>query len=150
MLPPEALDHPVLAGAPMLWGEGPVTLRMPLDAMVANKEGWSASISGTQPESGGDSIECMRRRLDRAGKEFLRLVGEIRDRGNWGDGFVDALCDPPESFTYGGMLAHVATFSAWRRSLAILALRELGAAEGDLGIGDPIAWERSLGEPQPA
>jgi AraC family transcriptional regulator len=56
---------------------------------------------------------------------------------------VDALCDPPQSFTYGGMLSHVLTFSTYRRTLAILAFRELGV--GDLGIGDPLEWERSMG-----
>jgi hypothetical protein len=55
---------------------------------------------------------------------------------------VDAFCDPPESFTYGGMLVHVTTFSTWRRARAILAFRQLGV--DDLGIGDPIQWERSL------
>jgi AraC family transcriptional regulator len=77
-----------------------------------------------------------------AAREFVDRVRAIRDRGEWDTGFVDALCDPPESFTYGGMLAHVATFSAYRRTLAMLALRQLGVE--DIGIGDPIEWERAL------
>jgi hypothetical protein len=28
----------------------------------------------------------------------------------WDSGFVDALCEPPQSFTFGGVLAHVVTF----------------------------------------
>jgi hypothetical protein len=40
------------------------------------------------------------------------------------------------------MLAHVATFSAFRRTAAVFALRELGV--DDVGIGDPIEWERAL------
>lgn len=77
-----------------------------------------------------------------AGKAFTSQVRAIKERGDWDAGFVDALCDPPEIFTYGGMLAHVTTFSTWRRARAILAFRQLGV--DDLGIGDPIQWERSL------
>jgi AraC family transcriptional regulator len=76
------------------------------------------------------------------GSKFASQVRAIRDRGDWDAGFVDALCDPPESFSYGGMLAHVTTFAAYRRSLAIAAFRQL--AVEDLGIGDPMGWERSL------
>ena len=84
----------------------------------------------------------MKRRFDAAGREFITLVQRIRDRGAWDAAFVDALCDPPQSFTYGGMLAHVTTFSAYRRTVAMFALLDLGVK--DIGIGDPIEWERSL------
>jgi AraC-like DNA-binding protein len=143
-LPTEALDRPVLRDpAVRLYGDGPLTLREILDALVANKENWSAALTGKPaPQNGGDSLEDLKRRFEVASGEFARLVRGIRDRGDWDGGFVDALCDPPESFTYGGMLAHVTTFSTYRRTLAILAFRELGV--DDLGIGDPIEWERSL------
>ena len=52
--------------------------------------------------------------------------------------FVDATCDPPRVFTYGGMLAHVLTFAAHRRTLAIGALHSAGIT--DLGAGDPMRW----------
>ena len=54
------------------------------------------------------------------------------------DTFVDALCDPPEVFTYGGMVAHVLTFAAHRRTLVALALAHHGI--DDLGWGDPMLW----------
>ena len=141
-LPDEALDRPIVA----MWGtrdENRASLRALLNALVANKENWSAALSGcAAPEDGGTSLDDLKRRLEVAGSECLRLICGSRDRGDWDAGFVDALCDPPESFTYGGMLAHVATFSAYRRTQAVLALRDLGV--GDIGIGDPIEWERSL------
>ena len=141
-LPAGALDRPILEGATLSSDNG-TTLRQLLNAMVTNKENWSATLAGRDaPSNGGNEVADMKRRYEVAGKEFTRLVRAIRDRGEWDAGFVDALCDPPESFTYGGMLAHVATFSAWRRTLAILAYRQLGVE--DLGIGDPIEWERSL------
>jgi AraC family transcriptional regulator len=142
-LPPESLDQKVLVGA-TLFSEDGTTLRALLNEMVANKENWSAALTGrASPENGCDSVEGMKTRYESAGKEFTSLAKGIRDRGDWDAGFVDALCDPPETFTYGGMLAHVATFSAWRRTLAVLAFKQLGVE--DIGIGDPFEWERNLG-----
>ena len=62
----------------------------------------------------------------------------LRDRGAWDDAFVDALCEPPQSFTYGGVFAHVLEYGAIRREMLASVLRELGAT---LAIGDPILWE---------
>lgn len=143
-LPADSLDRTVLQWWRGWSGEeSGCTLREVLNAMVANKENWSAALSGrTAPPNGDDSLDALKRRFDAAGKEFAGLVQRIKDRGEWDAGFVDAVCDPPESFTYGGMLAHVTTFSAVRRTMAVLALRELGV--DDVGIGDPIEWERGL------
>jgi hypothetical protein len=41
-------------------------------------------------------------------------------------------------FTYGGMIAHVLTFAAHRRTLVVLALAKYGVDE--LGWGDPMVW----------
>ena len=41
-------------------------------------------------------------------------------------------------FTYGGMIAHVLTFAAHRRTLVVLALSKHGVEE--LGWGDPMVW----------
>jgi len=51
--------------------------------------------------------------------------------------FVDALCEPPETFTFGGMFAHVITFNAYRRMVAIDVLRGLGVKVE--GVGCPMA-----------
>lgn len=140
-LPEEALDRTVDTG-PVLFGDSSVSLREILNALVANKENWSATLAGGPPPSDDDtSLEGLKRRFAGAAKSFGDQVRAIKQRGDWDAGFVDALCDPPESFTYGGMLAHVATFSTVRRTRAILAFRALGV--DDLGIGDPIQWERS-------
>ena len=52
--------------------------------------------------------------------------------------FVNAMCEPPEVFSYGGLLAHVLTFAAHRRTLVCGALWSAGIA--DLGAGDPRDW----------
>jgi len=45
---------------------------------------------------------------------------------------------PAEVFTYGGMIAHVLTLAAHRRTLVVLALDAAGIT--DLGWGDPMKW----------
>lgn len=143
-LPGDTLDRPI--GEPLPWrrdDESTTTLRELLQDMVGNKENWVAALTGrAAPAPAGDGIEDLRRRFQNAAGEFTQVVRDIRDRGEWDAGFVDAVCDPPQSFTYGGALAHIATFSAVRRTRAVLALQELGV--GDMGLGDPIEWERSL------
>jgi len=143
-LPPEVLDRPAWQD----WESLPFdaekpTLRSMLARLVWTKENWIAAIAGRPAPSDGDtSIEGMRQRLDTAGTEFIELVRGIRDRGDWDAGFVDTLCDPRESFTCGGMVAHVVTFTAYRREMLVKALHKLGA--DGVGIGDPVEWERSL------
>ena len=41
-------------------------------------------------------------------------------------------------FPYGGMIAHVLTFAAHRRTLVALAFARHGVPE--LGWGDPMLW----------
>ena len=96
-----------------------------LDRIVSTKEAWSAALTGGSiPESlqsdGSDdsdksdglrSIPAMVARFEAAETEFDRILREVRDEGRWDDTFVDALCEPPETFTYGGMFTHVLTFN---------------------------------------
>src|SRR5436309_931202 len=58
------------------------------------------------------------------------------------DPFVDALCEPPDTFTFGGMFAHVITFNSYRRMLAIDALRNIGVKVE--GFGCPTEYLASL------
>ena len=67
-----------------------------------------------------------------------RSSASVTADGRLDDTVVDTLCDPPEEFTYGGIIAHVLTFAAHRRSLAVGALATAGIT--DLGAGDPRLW----------
>jgi AraC family transcriptional regulator len=142
-LPEEKLDEPVRVEPPVRHAfpsEQP-TVREMLERLIFSKETWTASLAGRdEPPRGGSSLDELRARLERYGAEFATAVRDIRDRGAWDTAFVDAVCDPPETFTFGGMVAHVLTWSAHRRHVAIGALRSLGA-EFD-GTGDPLEWER--------
>jgi hypothetical protein len=102
---------------------------------------WTAAVEGRpMPERREGSPECLRKRLDEAGPAFLEIVRDARTRGAWDTAFVDATCEPPESFTYGGMAAHVLTWSAHRRHVVLEALQRHGV---DVADSDPLAWERS-------
>jgi hypothetical protein len=50
---------------------------------------------------------------------------------------VDALCEPPETFVLGSVVAHVLTYSAHRRLLVRHLLRDAGV---EVDTGDPIDW----------
>ena len=89
--------------------------------LVFTKEVWLAAIEGARlPRARTDddpagAARAARRRSRRAGSAMVR---DIDRRGAWDDRIVDALCDPPESFVLGSVVAHVLTFAAHRRQLA--------------------------------
>lgn len=115
-----------------------------LDRAVGTLETWLASIEGREDPPSADprdppAPEDVARRLDAVADPWLRLFDDVGRRGVWADRFVDALCEPPESFTLGGVLAHVITYNAARRTLARGLLRQDGV---DVDDGDPILWLR--------
>ena len=69
---------------------------------------------------------------------FLTDVRAIVDEDRLEETFIDTTCDPPVVFTYGGVVAHVLTFAAHRRTLVCGALLDEGIT--DLGDGDPRLW----------
>ena len=137
-LPPDELARPLRPGFVAMWfeGEEPDAATM-CERLVFTLEVWVAAMAGLPaPElrPGAPILE----RFDAVAKGFARIARSLRDRGAWDDAFVDALCEPPQSFTYGGVFAHVLEYGAIRREMLASVLRELGAT---LAIGDPILWE---------
>jgi AraC family transcriptional regulator len=131
-LPPETLAEPL-----EIEGE---SLGSMLERLVWSKEMWAAAVEWRPvPERREGSPECLRKRLGEAGPAFTEIVRDARARGAWDTAFVDATCDPPESFTYGGMTAHVLTWSAHRRQVVLEALPRHGIS---VAHSDPLAWER--------
>ena len=117
------------------------TLRSLLSRLVGQMDMWNAAMDSRAYDfevERGESIESIRARLRDAGPVFLDRAREVIDGSRLDETFVDAICEPPEVFTYGGMLAHVLTFAAHRRTLAIGALHSAGIT--DLGAGDPMRW----------
>jgi AraC-like DNA-binding protein len=130
------------------WADPDQSLRQILDRMVQTKEIWAAALTGSSmPEMHNAPPEhrtpsAMLARLEKADASFHNVLTDVRNRSAWEDTFVDALCEPPETFTFGGMFAHVITFNFYRRMLAIDALKRLGVSVE--GFGCPEEYLASL------
>jgi AraC-like DNA-binding protein/uncharacterized damage-inducible protein DinB len=144
----EQLDQPLPAVVEMLpWRESNRTLRQLLENIVFTKEVWTAALSGAQMDMRGPaksqrSPQAMLHRLEKTDAELHRILSDVRNRSAWNDTFVDALCEPAETFTFGGVFAHIMTFNAHRRLMALHALRQLGVETE--GFGDPMEYEESV------
>jgi AraC family transcriptional regulator len=140
----EALDRPVRPGFQIHAFEGPEPdVRTMLERIVFTQEIWTAAIGGRDiPTHSDRNIASLQTRQAAIHPQFAALVRRIRDRNEWDDAFVDALCTPPVSFTFGSVIAHILNASAVRRVTVSGALRELGIrdAEGR----DAIEWERLI------
>jgi hypothetical protein len=108
--------------------------------LVFTKEVWLAAILGEDlPAGRRDDVASLRHRQDDIAARWLAMVRDVERRGAWDDRIVDALCDPPESFVLGSIVAHVLTYDAHRRIGVRAMLAELGA---EVDEGDPINWLR--------
>jgi AraC-like DNA-binding protein len=139
----EVLDQPIELSVEGI--DRDPTLRSVTDRLVGQLEMWVSTLQGgtSMPPAGDTTPAGLRGRLESAGPRFRELVmTPIRD-GRAGDTFIDAICDPPQTFTYGGVLAHVLNFSAVRRTLAIGALDSAGIT--GLGAGDPMEFVGGTG-----
>ncbi len=135
----EQLDAPIEVSVEGL--DDDPTLRSQLSRLIGQMDMWNAALAGRSYDfevENDETIPCMRERLAGAGSTFVGHVRDVIHQGRLDETFVDAICEPPEVFTYGGMIAHVLTFAAHRRTLAIGALHSAGIT--DLGSGDPMRW----------
>ena len=115
------------------------TLRSLLSRLIGQMAMWNAAMASRAYDWDlelGESIDSMRSRLAEEGATYLAHVRSVTEQGRLDETFVDAICEPPEIFTYGGMIAHVLTFAAHRRTLVVGALADAGIT--DLGAGDPM------------
>ncbi|KQW46963.1 AraC family transcriptional regulator [Nocardioides sp. Root1257] len=117
------------------------TIRSLLSRLVGQMGMWNAALANREYDwsvEEHESVASLRDRLATEGPTYLSHVRDVVDAGRLDDTFVDALCEPAEVFTYGGMIAHVLTFAAHRRTLVALAFGRHGVDE--LGWGDPMLW----------
>jgi len=135
----EQLDKPIEVSVDD--GDDVASLRSLLSRLIGQLDMWNAALATRAYDFGVESNErtdSMRSRLAEAGPTYLAHVREVCEAGRLDETFVDAICEPPHVFTYGGMIAHVLTFAAYRRTLAVQALDAAGVT--DLGWGDPMRW----------
>ncbi|MEU6136044.1 helix-turn-helix transcriptional regulator [Nocardioides sp. NPDC047086] len=139
----EMLTQVRLAGHEVLEWDGPEeSLAQVLEATVWAKECWVASIEGlSMPvRRRADPIPALVERHEAVAARWLAVVRDIERRGAWEDRLIDALCEPPESFQIGSVVAHVLTYAAHRRLLVRMMLRMAGV---EVDRGDPIEWLRA-------
>jgi AraC family transcriptional regulator len=144
----EQLDRP-LSGATeaVPFQESGQTLRQLLENIIYTREVWAAAMLGWKdceigPRPPADRTPArMKERAKQADLNLDQAFAQIAAEHRWDDEFVDALCEPAETFSYGGVFAHIITFNAHRRLQALDALRQLGVAPK--GYGDPIEYERA-------
>ncbi len=148
----EQLDRKIDAGLKLVpWEDPQASLRQLLDRVVQTKEVWTAALTGgpmpdVSSQPGPETTPArLLDRFERADAAFERVMAGVRQHAGWDDTFVDALCEPPETFTFGGMFAHVVTYNSYRRLMAASQMRQFGV-EG-VGFGDPIEYERSVSQP---
>lgn len=116
------------------------TLRAVLMRLVFGKEVWLCGIHGRAcADYSNPSMAWLRKRIDEIAVEWLALARKVNAEGRMDEQFIDLGCEPPETFNYGGMIAHVLVIAAQRRGVALAALRNLGFQ--DLGHGDPIEYD---------
>lgn len=117
------------------------TLRWLLSRLVGQMDMWNNVIHDKAYDwavEEHESVASMRARLASVGATFLDEIRRVTREGRLDETFIDAHCSPPEVFTYGGLIAHVLTFAAFRRTLVLGALASAGVT--DLGYGDPRKW----------
>jgi AraC family transcriptional regulator len=122
-----------------------LSLRGLADRLVRQLEMWSTAVEGgTRIAAGGRGVAELRERLVLAEPRFrAAVVAPVQD-GRAQETFIDATCMPPQTFSLGGVLAHVLTFSAARRTMAVGALASAGIT--DLGVGDPMSYVGGAGD----
>ena len=139
-LPDPQLDEPIEVNV----DDDHQTIRSLLSRLVGQMGMWNAAVANGAYDwavEEHESVASLRERLAVEGSAYLANIREVCEQGRLDDTFVDALCEPAEVFTYGGMIAHVLTFAAHRRCLVVMALGKHGVSE--LGWGDPMRWVAS-------
>jgi AraC family transcriptional regulator len=135
-LPDAVLDAPVELSVEWIDCK-PLTLRSMCDRLVLQEEMWLSSLRGGPfPPAGDRSAAGLAARHAVAGPSYREFVQVTIDQGRLADTFVDTTADRPRVFTFGGMIGHVITFGAVRRTLVLGALESAGVT--DLGAGDPM------------
>lgn len=106
----DALDRPIDLSVEGI--DRDPTLRSVSDRLVGQLEMWVAALEGATriPADRAASPGALRARLDATGPRFREPVVAALAGGRADETLLDATCDPPQTFSYGGMLAHVLTF----------------------------------------
>lgn len=117
------------------------TVRRLLSRLVGQMHMWNEVIAVRSYDfavEAHEPLDSIRDRLAEQGPIFAGHTRTVIEDGRLDETFVFADDDPPKVFTYGGLIAHVITFAAHRRTLVVGALTSFGI--DDLQYGDPREW----------
>ena len=135
-LPHDRLDAEMATFEPYPWCDPSVSLRQMLGRACAFAAPWMEAINGQKEDYAPDTLPKMREVVPINREGMLQLLRAIEKDGSYDLTFVDAVCDPPHVFSYGGVLTHALTHAAYRRMAIAQELRKLNV--GIDGLRDPI------------
>ncbi|EGD54150.1 helix-turn-helix domain-containing protein [Gordonia neofelifaecis] len=131
--------------APRAWDGPDESISQVMWHLVVSREPWLSTIAGdTMPDlTPVEDVAVLRDRHADVSARWLATIRDIERRDAWSDRVIDALCEPPESFLLGQIVAHELTFSAHRRLLVRWMLRDAGVDVDVPALDpDPIIWHR--------
>ncbi len=131
------LDRPMRADEPFPWCEPGTTYRKMIGKACGFAAPWMHAISGIETSYSPHTVAEMRQGLEAGKTWFLELLSSVERDRSWDLTFVDSVCEPPEVFSYGGVIGHVLTHNAYRRYVLVSELRALGYK--DLSYTDPLS-----------
>ncbi|MHB8635419.1 MAG: helix-turn-helix transcriptional regulator [Fimbriimonadaceae bacterium] len=134
------LDRTMVASEPFPWLEKRATIRQMLGRSAGFAAPWMHAINGIETEYSPEAVPLMRAALDRGRVGFVEIIRSVERDRSWDLTFVDSVCEPPEVFSYRGVIGHVLTYNAYRRFALVSEFRALGYTE--VSFGDPIDFER--------
>ncbi|GAA5141385.1 AraC family transcriptional regulator [Nocardioides marinquilinus] len=136
-LPDDVLDQPITQSVEGV--DDDPTLRGLLNGMVTQEEHWlSALRGGPWPDESDQTPAGLAARHEVAGRDWKAFVAaSIADEAML-DTFVDTTCEPPATHSVGGVIAHVVTFGAVRRTMAVGALWTAGIRDFDKADPRPM------------
>ncbi|MDO9456664.1 AraC family transcriptional regulator [Nocardioides sp.] len=115
------------------------TLRGLINGMVTQEEHWLNALRGGEwPDESDQTVAGLAARHEVAGRDYRAFVAASIADGAMADTFVDTTCEPPATHSIGGTIAHVVTFAAVRRTMAVGALWTAGIRDFDRADPRPL------------
>ncbi len=140
-LPDDVLDAPITQSVEGV--DDDPTLRGLINGMVTQEEHWLSALRGGEwPDESDQSVAGLAARHDVAGRDYRAFVADVIANGSMTDTFLDTTCEPLVAHSFGGTIAHVITFGAVRRTMAVGALWTAGIRDFDKA--DPRPWMDQL------
>ena len=94
------------------------------------------------------SLNSLRASLKSNYEHLLAQTHGYENDKSWDMTFVDAECDPPQVFSYGGWIGHIVSMQIYRRVACIMGLRQAGLSE--VGFLGPNEFDADQRERMPA